>query len=55
MLTVDEMATFLGISPQWVQIWYRHGLLGIPTKKIAHSELMTIKPSPSDAVRDILE
>jgi len=30
-------------------------LLGIPTKKIAHSELMTIKPSPSDAVRDILE
>jgi len=27
MLTVDEMATLLGITPQWVQIWYRHGLL----------------------------
>jgi hypothetical protein len=27
MLTVDEMATMLGITPQWVKIWNRHGLL----------------------------
>ncbi len=29
--------------------------LRIPTKKIAHSELMTINSSPSDAVKSILE
>jgi DNA invertase Pin-like site-specific DNA recombinase len=27
MLTVDEMAAMLGITPQWVKIWNRHGLL----------------------------
>ena len=27
MLTVDEMAAVLGITPQWVKIWNRHGLL----------------------------
>jgi DNA invertase Pin-like site-specific DNA recombinase len=27
MLTVDEMAAILGITPQWVKIWNRHGLL----------------------------
>ena len=27
MLTVGEMATILGITPQWVKIWCRHGLL----------------------------
>jgi len=27
----------------------------IPTKKIVHSELMTINPSPSGAVKSILE
>jgi hypothetical protein len=29
--------------------------LRIPTKKIAHSELMTIRSSPSDAVKNIVE
>ena len=27
MLTVQEMAAMLGITPQWVKIWNRHGLL----------------------------
>ena len=27
MLTVKEMAVLLGITPQWVKIWNRHGLL----------------------------
>lgn len=27
MLTVQEMAALLGITPQWVKIWNRHGLL----------------------------
>jgi DNA invertase Pin-like site-specific DNA recombinase len=27
MLTADEMAVMLGITPQWVKIWNRHGLL----------------------------
>jgi DNA invertase Pin-like site-specific DNA recombinase len=27
MLTADEMAVMLGITPQWVKIWHRHGLL----------------------------
>ena len=27
MLTVDEMAVMLGITPQWVKIWNRQGLL----------------------------
>jgi len=27
MLTVDEMAAMLGITPQWIKIWHRHGLL----------------------------
>jgi hypothetical protein len=27
----------------------------IPMKKIAHSELMTIRSSPSDAVKNIVE
>jgi len=27
MLTVQEMAEVLGITPQWVKIWNRHGLL----------------------------
>jgi hypothetical protein len=27
MLTADEMAEMLGITPQWVKIWNRHGLL----------------------------
>jgi len=27
MLTVDEMAAMLGITPQWGKIWQRHGLL----------------------------
>jgi len=27
MLTVDEMAAILGITPQRVKIWNRHGLL----------------------------
>ena len=27
MLTADEMAAMLGITPQWVKIWHRHGLL----------------------------
>ena len=27
MLTVKEMAMLLGITPQWVKIWNRHGLL----------------------------
>ena len=27
MLTVDEMAAMLGITPQSVKIWNRHGLL----------------------------
>jgi hypothetical protein len=30
-------------------------LMRIPTKKIAHSELMKINPSPSDAVKSILK
>jgi hypothetical protein len=30
-------------------------MMGIPTKKIAHSELMTISSSPSDAVKSIVE
>jgi hypothetical protein len=29
--------------------------LRIPMKKIAHSELMTIRSSPSDAVKNIVE
>ena len=27
LLTVKEMAVELGITPQWVRIWNRHGLL----------------------------
>ena len=27
MLTVKEMASLLGITPQWVKIWNRHGLI----------------------------
>jgi len=27
MLTLREMATLLGITPQWVRIWHRHGIL----------------------------
>ena len=27
MLTVKEMAALLGITPQWVKIWNRHGLI----------------------------
>ena len=27
MLTVQEMASLLGITPQWVKIWNRHGLI----------------------------
>jgi hypothetical protein len=27
MLTVKEMAALLGITPQWVKIWSRHGLI----------------------------
>jgi len=27
MLTVKEMAELLGITPQWVKIWNRHGLI----------------------------
>ena len=26
-MTVNEMAVLLGITPQWVKIWNRHGLL----------------------------
>jgi hypothetical protein len=35
MLTVDEMAVMLGITPEWVKMWNRHGLLrghATPTK-----------------------
>jgi hypothetical protein len=27
MLTVKEMAALLGLTPQWVKIWNRHGLI----------------------------
>ena len=27
MLTLHEMATLLQITPQWVRIWYRNGIL----------------------------
>ena len=27
MLTVKEMAALLGVTPQWVKIWHRHGLV----------------------------
>ena len=27
MLTLDEMAAVLGITPPWVKIWNRHGLV----------------------------
>jgi hypothetical protein len=27
MLTLREMAALLGITPQWVRIWHRHGIL----------------------------
>jgi hypothetical protein len=31
MLTLQEMATLLGITPQWVKIWKGHGLLAAQT------------------------
>jgi hypothetical protein len=53
-LEPDRLATL-------VDAWWDHSLqadraiLRIPMKKIAHSELMTIRSSPSDAVKNIVE
>ena len=45
----------VGTAPFFIGVTKRGGrVMRIPTKKIAHSELKTIRTSPSDAVESIV-